>query len=1464
MANARRINGRFMACFFGTLLVLGVATYAVHAYQIKRNAVAFLQQARAEQEQGRLPEAMKNYLLYLGYIPEDNDARYAYSQILEKRGVFSRGDWMRLYSLYEELLRRNGDLHDVRRKLATLELADKRYDSALKNLKTLRDLYPDDGELHYLTGLCYASRNLKAGDNETARGYFCDAIKSKPDLLESYTQLASLMRDRLKTEEDAKTTLRFLGKRLADDRPKNYLPNAYAADQVMELLVQQNPKSYQAHLLRAFYIQSRDLPPDVLRQSIEEQTPRIRDLRTLAGKELKEALDLEPDKTETILAAARYDMLQDRFAEARLLLQRGLKSHPAEVALYKLLADVEVRSGNLPQAIAALQDAGKKVPRRDRIGVLRYQGILLIENNQIKEAEDIRERLGQLNAPEVIRQELIGRIHVHKGEWAMAIHQLEDVRVLVQKQPEESAQVDLLLGRCYERLGEVDRALLHYQQALGAQPLYLPARIGLASALVSLGHLDDGLTEYQRIFEHEPSVGPELARLMLLRNRARPAGNPVFKDHEIQDVLKRAESANPDSTQVVIMKAQAEWDQRKPAEAQKLLRKALEKHPEKLDLWQALASVTGRPDNYATKPYDPKMLDVLTEAEKALGDRLELRLTRARFWMERKTGKDKQAAATAVTALKKLEEPGNYRDEDLLNLHRALGNEYFRNGDNGEAKRLWRQVADEDSKDLQVRLALFDLALQTGDTKAVGTLIQEIHFLEGDNGTLWRYGEACQILTEARKSGKRENLDKARVLLDQAAKLRPTWARVNLARGHLADLEGDELTALHQYQEAIKEGESNPLALRRVFALMAKNNMMPQAQRLMDDINARGKVNDPGLQKFQSALLANQGDYDQAIKLALEPVQKNSKDPRDYVWLAQLYWSAKRNDEAEKVFDQALKLDAAKEVPEAWVVFVQFLAQTNKLTKAQDILERARKTLRPELIVLTVAQCHEALRQYKEADKVYKEALEAKPNDLNLLRNVAMYCLRTSDLAKAEEYLRTLLKPETKSTQGDKAWARRGLAMRLAQTGDYRNFEEALELLDENIHSTSGTMEDARTKAMILANRPGRRQEAIKLLESVIGQTETTTEERFLMAKLYEADGNWTMASRFYSALAGKENNPAYLAFCALTFLSHEEISDARLWFRKLKDVERDSLRTLEVEVRLLKAEGKGDQAAAKLSEYLKTPKADERVAAALYEKIGQTDEAKRLYQKLARDGNPQHLLWLAEFLGRNGELKGTLDLCEQAWKAGGGDAKMAPNLAEYTAAVALAALYTTCGLYGQPEGKEYKRIEKLLDEGQKANPKSLTLMLHRASLYNLWQDYLRAEQQYNLILTRDPNNALSLNNLAWMLAVCDGKDSQGLEMIHRAIELVGPLAEFLDTEAIIRLRQGKTKEALELLNAAVNDTPTANMYFHLAQAQHVNKDGNAVVSFRKAQKMNVTRTLHPLERDAYTKLARDLGERAD
>ena len=75
----------------------------------------------------------------------------------------------------------------------------------------------------------------------------------------------------------------------------------------------------------------------------------------------------------------------------------------------------------------------------------------------------------------------------------------------------------------------------------------------------------------------------------------------------------------------------------------------------------------------------------------------------------------------------------------------------IRLGEPALAREHLRELAELRPANVQVLLSLFDVALQTADHASAVEVVTKIRTIEGDQGTLWRFGKASCLLDEARR-----------------------------------------------------------------------------------------------------------------------------------------------------------------------------------------------------------------------------------------------------------------------------------------------------------------------------------------------------------------------------------------------------------------------------------------------------------------------------------------------------------------------------------------------------------------------------------------------------------------------------------------------------------------------------------------------------------------------------------------
>jgi tetratricopeptide (TPR) repeat protein len=113
------------------------------------------------------------------------------------------------------------------------------------------------------------------------------------------------------------------------------------------------------------------------------------------------------------------------------------------------------------------------------------------------------------------------------------------------------------------------------------------------------------------------------------------------------------------------------------------------------------------------------------------------------------------------------------------------------------------------------------------------------------------------------------------------------------------------------------------------------------------------------------------------------------------------------------------------------------------------------------------------------------------------------------------------------------------------------------------------------------------------------------------------------------------------------------------------------------------------------------------------------------------------------------------------------------------------------------------------------------------------------ARQAYEACLKVNPNNALVLNNLAYLMAESNADLDLALNYAQKAKGLAPNLAEVSDTYGWILLKKGLAEQAIPVFKDLVHRVPTdSTFHFHLAKAYQQKADsGKAADELREALK---------------------------
>jgi tetratricopeptide (TPR) repeat protein len=572
------------------------------------------------------------------------------------------------------------------------------------------------------------------------------------------------------------------------------------------------------------------------------------------------------------------------------------------------------------------------------------------------------------------------------------------------------------------------------------------------------------------------------------------------------------------------------------------------------------------------------------------------------------------------------------------------------------------------------------------------------------------------------------------------------------------------------------------------------------------------------------------------------------------------------------------------------------------MQKAEDALRDAQGELdgRSPEGVLGLAQCAEAMGQsygvigqneeksracYTKANEWYRKAANIKPDASGIKRRLVEFLVRTRQLQDAETQLTAILKnggsvPKDAEVTG---WARRMLAHVLLLSNNEQQNRKALALVEPWIQAAQkpGVVdpkekkpEDLRILARVYEAQktPEYHKKARRILEELVVGGTVAAEDRFLLALLYVADGEWDKAHEQYRLLLDQTQNtrelevqihrPDYIAQFVNDLLKHyqsareqRDLAEAQELIEQLKAITPSNLGVVVLEARVYKARNQIDKVIELIKDHAGRPNLPPltlQVLAKIAEEAQRLDLSEQLLQQLVKQADQaQNRFIMALFLSRHGRVEDALGVCESLWQG-------ATNPEAFVQET-LTVLFKSPGKRDQ---SQIDRVTQWLERGLARKPNSAILLIGLASLYDYQGRYSRAEALYRQAIDQGGENVeIPLNNLAFLVALQNSTLDGALDLVNRAISRRGPAAELLDTRGFVYTKLGDSRHAIEDLKQACRLDPSGPKYFHLTQAYLLASNRQAAIdAFTKAHAQGLApENLHALEVSAYQDALRTL-----
>ncbi|MDB5306654.1 MAG: hypothetical protein JWO38_856 [Gemmataceae bacterium] len=1398
------INKPFLLKVLIVVAALAGLLMGGHTLQARRIPDALKRQADRAADAGKTDSAVHYLRQYLEFEPDDVEALDQLVGLLRVRDPSTRG-YTELILLTDKILRLDPDRHPARREALTACLRMARYSDAVTHADALLVAFPAEAALWQQLGAAHTGLNQLT----EARKSYENAITYAPGEMLGYQQLAQLVWKNMNKPAEAKKVL----------------------DQMVAAMPQE-PQAYYARARFDSYL-------------AEEGFSKGQTTNTDAAvRDLRRVLELDPENADASLLLAEILQKGRDIPAAHAILRDAASLYPRDLRLIRSLSWLELVRGNVPAAMAVLEDGLKHSP--DGFDLLVPLADLLVQQGDSTRSADILKQLEARRAPSIQVKYLKARLAMRNEKWAEAVGLLEALRTEALNLPGLEAQLHLLLAACFEKTADSDPQEKALKRVTGADPGNVPARVGLATLYLNQGRFDDAAREYESAAQSPYAPGGILAQWVRLQaRRLRTRGGSADEWRKLEQAAAGAVAKfGLVSSEPVILRADTATAQGKYAEALQLLRTDVTRRPGDTRLWAVIVETAALASGTAAG------LTVLDEAQAVAGDGPDIRLARAVLYA-REPGRVRPIGPLA-------DRIDTWSDADQLRLLYGLVEVYDQTGERAKVVQMLRRIAANRPTDLGVWLRLHERATDAGDAAAAAEARAALVKIEGEGGP-------SVVLCDAGTSTDPRVTDR----LLTAFGTSPNRADACLVLAKVKAAGGDSAEAVRLTRRAFLLEPTRYETARAWVALLCRTGAGDQGAKVVAQLAADPRWAGEPFRRMIAGVIDRVPPADGATVASwCKPLVE--RDPGGLGWLAGRYTAVGKPSDVEAALVAATKAPSA--TGDDWLRLALHHAAGGRRDAAVEVVTAARRALPPmPFFALAATFCE------TPGGKEWTPALTDPAEKRAFAQAQLAVKLSRPDSGEARKVLDQFL-AGADVRRADIAWARRNLAMLCAITGSADDRRQAMELLD-NSKDGETTPEDLRATASVLSTLAryldGDDRKAVLALAAaalqVVHKKNESPRDLYNLSQLYRVAGNRVESRKCLQQLLNSDPKNIYYLIAAL-----EEVTEARefpagetfakfLWahhqgeFRAVAAVARYECKTGRADRALALAEGYASAADAGAGDYLTR---SARVAELLDELArypgvrgtavgGQMAAAAVERYAALVPSRPEAVVAIVGLLAAEGRVPDAFAKIDQY-------ARYLP--VRVRALAGLAAVRS-----GGATERQFTTVGTWIAEAVAEEPDAIPVRLNEAELLALRQEASKAEEVYTAILRRDPRNVVALNNLSWLLAADPRTAQRAHELIDRAIREAGLTGELLDTRARVRITLKQFVNAQQDSAEALNQESTALRWFHIAvlrMSQSPPQKDDAVKAFGEARKRGLDpRGIHPADLPVYKILDADMTQ---
>ena len=354
-----------------------------------------------------------------------------------------------------------------------------------------------------------------------------------------------------------------------------------------------------------------------------------------------------------------------------------------------------------------------------------------------------------------------------------------------------------------------------------------------------------------------------------------------------------------------------------------------------------------------------------------------------------------------------------------------------------------------------------------------------------------RQQTAAQKLAEGTRLLENGNYEGAIAALRAASNATPEDPTPHLYLAEAQQRLGNDGAAILSMRQAMDLSKGDPKMKKRLADLYRRSNNAPQAIKVLSELRDQNLLTDPEILTL-AKLQAHEGDVEGAFRTLEQIQRRRPDDPHAKVLEAEILLL--KGDEllAANLMD---RLVSETNLPDAWLLRARYFLNSGRPDLAEaDLTHIDGEAADKAEVVQLKARVLNELKRHDEAEKVLRQLLEKRPNDEELIAQLAESVLYQGRPAEAEELVDRALAKRPRYPRALYVRARaleaQGELKRAAE-----NYQYALK--------SDAAFAPALSRIWRIYQHRGEKAEAMSALERLLLIGEASTEEKVALAELY-------------------------------------------------------------------------------------------------------------------------------------------------------------------------------------------------------------------------------------------------------------------------------------------------------------------------------------------------------------------------